>query len=284
MELEQLKQLDSIARCGTLSKAAEQLHLSQSALSRSIQRLEAELGLALFDRTKNRMELNDAGALAVERSRAVLAEADRMEEALRALRDASRVLRVGTCAPAPLWRLVPAVAEREPSLVVMPEMLPLKALEQGLLAGSLDFAILPYVPNLPTMLSIPLMREDLFAALPSSHPLALRNELALADLDGETFLIYEGIGFWRELCERLMPHAHYVVQNDYVVFSQLARTSPLPGFITNASEGERIAGGRRIIPLLDDDVHVHFSLVAVDSPHFRFRNLMEWLERRLSLE
>ena len=284
MELEQLKQLDSIARCGTLSKAAKQLHLSQSALSRSIQRLEAELGLDLFDRTKNRMALNDAGELAVERARAVLAEADRMTEALRAVRDASRVLHVGTCAPAPLWHLVPAIAEREPDLVVMPEMLALTELEQGLLSGTLDFAILPYVPDLPTMLSIPLMREDLFATLPEGHPLAARDELALADLDGETFLIYSGIGFWREICERHMPRAHYVVQHDYVVFGQLAQTSPLPGFMTNVSENKRLAAGRRIVPLTDDDVHVQFSLVALDRPAFRFRDLMTWLEKRLALE
>lgn len=282
MELEQLKQLDAIARCGTLSKAADHLHLSQSALSRSIQRLETELGLTLFDRTKNRMELNDAGELAVERARAVLAEADRMQEALRARRDASRVLHLGTCAPAPLWRLVPAIAEREPDLVVMPEMLPLKELEQGLLSGSLDFAILPYVPDLPTLLSIPLMREDLFAALPEGHPLAARDELALADLDGETFLLFEGIGFWREVCARHMPCAHYVVQHDYVVFGQLAQTSPLPGFVTNAPEGGRMVGRRRVVPLTDDDVHVQFSLVAVDRPGFRFRDLMAWLEKRLA--
>ncbi len=284
MELEQLKQLDAIARNGTLSKAADQLHLSQSALSRSIQRLEAELGLALFDRTKNRMELNDAGELAVERARAVLAEADRMQEALRARRDASRVLRVGTCAPAPLWRLVPAIAEREPNLVVMPEMLPLKELEQRLMSGSLDFAILPYVPDLSTMLSVPLMREDLFAALPEGHPLAGRDELALVDLDGETFLIFAGIGFWREICERHMPRAHYVVQHDYVVFGQLAQTSPLPGFVTNTPESGRMIGGRHIIPLTDDDVHVQFSLVAVNRPNFRFREFMVWLEKRLALE
>ena len=283
MELEQLRNLDAIARSGTLSKAAADLHLSQSALSRSVQRLESELGLQLFERTKNRMALNDAGALAVERARAVLAEVGRMEESLHAVRDASRVLRVGSCAPAPLWRLVPAVAEREPGLVVMPEMLSVEALEQGLLAGSLDFAILPHEPALPTMTSIPLMSEDLFVALPEDHPLSGSAELSLADLDGETFLLYAGIGFWREVCERHMPRAHYVVQNDYVVFSQLSQASPLPGFVTNASESERIVGRRRIVPLTDEDVHVRFRLVAVDRPGFCHRELMTWLAQRLAL-
>ena len=57
MELEQMRQIDAIARTGTMSAAADELHISQPALSRSIQRLEAELGCAfgiLHNRTKCR--------------------------------------------------------------------------------------------------------------------------------------------------------------------------------------------------------------------------------------
>jgi len=52
MELYQLRQLIAVAECGTLSKAAEMVHTSQPALSRSMQNLEAELGVPLFTRTK----------------------------------------------------------------------------------------------------------------------------------------------------------------------------------------------------------------------------------------
>ena len=68
------------------------------------------------------------------------------------------------------------------------------------------------------------MRESLSALLPRSHPLAGRESLRLAELDGETFLLYAGVGFWRGVCERLIPRAHYATQDDYLVFSQLART------------------------------------------------------------
>ena len=52
-ELHQLEQLITVAECGTLSAAAEELHLSQPALSRSMQKLEAELQVPLFTRHKN---------------------------------------------------------------------------------------------------------------------------------------------------------------------------------------------------------------------------------------
>ena len=65
MELEQLRQLEAIARKGTLLSAAEELHISQSALSRSLRRLEDDLGQPLFDRTRNAMHINEAGYRAI---------------------------------------------------------------------------------------------------------------------------------------------------------------------------------------------------------------------------
>ena len=57
-ELYQLAQLIAFAECGTLAGAAEQLHLSQPALSRSMQRLEAEMEVSLFKRQKNKIKLS----------------------------------------------------------------------------------------------------------------------------------------------------------------------------------------------------------------------------------
>ena len=54
IDTQQLEQLIFIAEHGTLSKAAEKLHVSQPAVSRSMQRLENDLGVVLFDRQKNK--------------------------------------------------------------------------------------------------------------------------------------------------------------------------------------------------------------------------------------
>ncbi|MBO5496209.1 MAG: LysR family transcriptional regulator, partial [Oscillospiraceae bacterium] len=65
IELEQLQQLIAVSEAGTISAAADSLHLSQPALTRSLQRLEAELGVSLFHRKRNRVALNDVGELAL---------------------------------------------------------------------------------------------------------------------------------------------------------------------------------------------------------------------------
>ena len=65
IELYELRQFAAFADCGTLVEAAEILHLSQPALSRNMKKLEEELGVPLFSRRKNKLELNENGKYAL---------------------------------------------------------------------------------------------------------------------------------------------------------------------------------------------------------------------------
>ncbi len=66
IELLQLEQLAAFAEYGTLSKAAEKLHMSQPTLTHAMQKLESEFDVLLFSRTKNKLEFNDNGKLAAD--------------------------------------------------------------------------------------------------------------------------------------------------------------------------------------------------------------------------
>ena len=66
MELYLLEQLIAFSRQGTLSGAAEELHISQPALSQSMKKLEESLGVSLFERSKNKIALNENGIMAVQ--------------------------------------------------------------------------------------------------------------------------------------------------------------------------------------------------------------------------
>ena len=138
MELEQLRQLDAIARCGTLLSAAAELHLSQSALSRSMRRLETDLGQQLFERTHNSMRLNPAGHMALEHARLMLAEERRLRDEFAALAKRERTVRVASVAPAPTWRLSSIILEQEPTTIVEPDIMAPEELGQQLVNGTCD--------------------------------------------------------------------------------------------------------------------------------------------------
>ena len=82
IEFNQLEHLVAIAKNKTISKAAEELFISQPGLTRSMQRLEEDLGLSLFNRKKNKIELNDNGLLAVEFAKKLLDGREEMIEEL----------------------------------------------------------------------------------------------------------------------------------------------------------------------------------------------------------
>ena len=96
MELQQLENLIQIARSESLSEVAKDGHISQSALSRSLQKLEGEMGVRLFDRTGNSIALNDAGRLALRYAELVCDDVARLEAAMRDWRERTSTVRIGS--------------------------------------------------------------------------------------------------------------------------------------------------------------------------------------------
>jgi LysR family transcriptional activator of glutamate synthase operon len=86
MELRQLRAFVHVTHAGTFTRAAEELHLAQSAVSQAVGRLEAELGFELLRRTSRGVELTEAGEAVFERAREIVAGADAIRSDLAALR------------------------------------------------------------------------------------------------------------------------------------------------------------------------------------------------------
>ncbi|MGN0035200.1 MAG: LysR family transcriptional regulator [Coriobacteriales bacterium] len=267
MDIAQVDQFVRVARRESVSAAAKELHVSQPALSRSLRRMESELGCSLFDRTKNSLVLNDAGRAALPHAEELLRSERRMRDAIAESLQHGRMLRVGAIAPAPLWYLTSLVVDALPGTLLAPEMFESEdSLERDFLSGRLDAALT--TRPIPGSESALCMHEDLFLWAPDDHPLARREEVSCADFAGETFLVYGQIGFWWHLHERLMPHSMLIRQNDREVWSSLMATSRALGFTTNASVTIRSARRhgtpdpvRRVaVPISDEDLHVDFHL------------------------
>ena len=101
MELRQLRCVEAVARLHHFTRAAEELHLAQSALSHQIRQLERELGTPLFERTSRRVRPTEAGEVIAVRARRVLAELDLAREEVDELRSVLRGrIRIGPLLPA----------------------------------------------------------------------------------------------------------------------------------------------------------------------------------------
>jgi LysR family transcriptional activator of nhaA len=88
----------AVAHEENLTRAAQQLHVSQSAVSMQIQKLEAELGHPLFERRGKQLVLTEAGRIALDHADAIFARGDELQNALQERGEQRRVLRVGSLA------------------------------------------------------------------------------------------------------------------------------------------------------------------------------------------
>ena len=118
IDLYELRQLTAFADLGTLSRVAEEFHISTPSVTRAMQHLEENLGVALFTRGKNRIELNETGKAAVESARKLLQEAEQAVQQVRAFDQRQHTVVVKSCAPAPLWELLLKLDTERPGKMV----------------------------------------------------------------------------------------------------------------------------------------------------------------------
>lgn len=262
LDLSELYQFVTYAKYGTLSAAAEELHISQPTLTRTMHHVEDSFGAKLFHRGKNRIELTDTGKFAVEQAASLLAEAEKSIQAVQTFERNQHTITVHSCAPAPLWSLLPDLSHRFPENIISSKLTTIDEIIQNILSGKADIGILPQPCQHKDLFCVPYIQEQLFVCVPKEHVLADRSELSLSQLNGFNCLLRDQIGFWTDLVKQKMPASRFLVQTDEFEFEELSRTSTLLCFSSNkASLLNESMKERRRIPLTDPEVHVTYHLI-----------------------
>lgn len=260
LETNQLSQLITIADTKTLSKAAEILHISQPALTRSIQKLESELNVTLFDRQKNKITLNKTGELAVSHARRILADVEQMTQSIQAFERSLHTISIGSCAPAPIVELLYYLTEKFATMTFSSETVNPDSLVLGLKNNTYQIIITNSPVKDSEICCREFCREQLFLTIPPAHPLAAKKDGIFADeLAGETMLLFKEIGIWESFIKAKMSQTDFIIQDRDDAFNALIRASALPAFATNLTlkRNDR-RQNRIIIPFLDDEAKMTF--------------------------
>lgn len=175
MDLKQLTALVTVSEVGSVTKAAQLLHIVQPAVTRQIRSLEEEFGVTLFERSRQGMTLTPDGEVLVERARRALQELDRARAELRPAPTSVRgIVTIGILESTLdlLARpLADAVREHYPDI----ELRVLSAysghLQQWLDAGDVDLSLLYNLSSTPSISVSPLVSEPLWAVAPASAKL-----------------------------------------------------------------------------------------------------------------
>ena len=277
IELYMLIQLVAIAENGTISKAAEQLHISQPALSRTINKLEDILGVKLFERSKNKVTLNENGLLAVKYAKKVLAASNELVDKVRSFDESRRTITILSCAPAPMWVLEEILKDMFPAVTIKSSLDYYENMEETLLSEKCDILIPPYAPEDDKIKSAKIFEERLLLSVPPAHPLAAYPEISLSDLEGETMLLYSELGYWHDMHKKQTPNTHYILQTKYESMTALVRASALPSFVSNITLDIRKDPNRVTVPIRDEAARAEFYCCWRKADNRKFKGLADRL-------
>ncbi len=196
MDLHHLKYLQVAAEEGSFQRAAERLNIAPSALSRRIQDLESELGIALFERHRGGIRPSHAGSVMIDYGKRIVAEVTAAAAHFRRLANGQTdVLRIGLNGIAPQLPRIPSLFRRfrarypetELQLHALNSNEQVSALRDGHIDAGFLFA---GAETTPDFACLPIAAHRFVLGLPASHRLAAAPEIHFADLTDEDFVLF----------------------------------------------------------------------------------------------
>jgi len=227
MELRHLRYFVAVAEELNFTRAAQRLNTAQPSLSQQIKHLEAEIGVALLDRSKRHVALTEGGKVFLTDAREILARVERAgQRAARAQQGKSTELIIGVVPAAEikiLPKLIPLVERALPQVRLVFHNLPSAEQKRLLTTGSLDFGLLRGPFNDPRLEVEDVLWETLVAALPAKYPLARKKTVSIRELNKVPFIMVSREGSpelhdaVHAFCERSGLHPRVVQQADNIL-------------------------------------------------------------------
>ncbi|MBO4819789.1 MAG: LysR family transcriptional regulator [Firmicutes bacterium] len=270
-----LEQFEAVARLGTLLAASEELHVTQPSLSRSMKKLEDELGVSLFVRENSKIALNETGRLAAEYAKRALDANQEMIDRIIMFDRSLKTVSLGSCAPFPINELMPALQENLPGKALSTE---LQGSDERLLNGlknhMYQLAVLHEYPEDKAIYCQRYLEEKLYITLPEDHPLASKKAVSFDDLKGLRILMTAGVGFWMDITLKHLSELDLLIQGNMDALLELIDASSLPFFNSDQMmKNGDIVPGRISLPITDSDAHATFWLACLASEQQKYRSL-----------
>lgn len=251
MELLQLKYFLTVARCEHVTEAAGKLHVTQSSLSKTIQRLEDDLGVPLFDRIGRKLRLNDFGRTFLQRTEKALFE---LEQGKREIADLSSpdqgTLQLAVTTASTLPGILREFRKNKPDIQFHVQMVSLENMSRLLQRGEVDFC-LSSPPIEGDDIECQILYDDpIVVAVPLGHRYADRSSIQLTELKDEWFVgVKQGYGV-RDMVDSICQSAGF-----------------LPKYVYEGDEPARLTA------LVEAEIGLAFIPSTARNPHERIRYL-----------
>lgn len=209
MEFKQLQYFKTIAETGNLSKASEIVFVSQSALTKSLQALEKELSVRLFDRVGKRIVLNDAGKQLYVHACSIIEQMKELEHDMRLYTDLPREINIVTDNSIISEYVIPELKLNNPSMCLDAELCLEADIYRNLLLNNKKMMIISKNPIIDKSISNVLVFEDeILLRVPQSSHLAQFDKVPLSVFEGESFAVADKNNYFVKVLMKLFEDNH----------------------------------------------------------------------------
>ncbi len=193
MTLTELRYVVTLARERHFGRAAERCHVSQPTLSVAVKKLEDELGIPLFERSKSSIRVTETGQRIIEQAQRVLDQVgvikDMAQDGKNQLNSPLKVGAIYTIGPYLFPHLLPELRRAAPEMPLYIEENYTANLRQKLRHSDLDAIIIALPFEEPEVVTMPLYDEPFVVLLPADHPLTAKDEITADELSREQLLL-----------------------------------------------------------------------------------------------
>ncbi|HFD1635906.1 TPA: LysR family transcriptional regulator [Enterococcus faecium] len=255
-----LVELIAFAKYTTLAAAAEHIGISQPAITRGLQKLEAQFGVKLFKRTPNRITLTKTGEYTVQKAQQLLAANATFIEDIRNFNHNQETITVASIAPGPLLVLN---RTKISNLSIQKELIQSNSLAEELLLEQRYSCVITNQPIKNYHIhSSYLGQESLFVKVNAFSNLGSQHSITFKNLSGLSFIVLNEIGAWTNLIHQEIPDAKFIYQSEKD-FIEIRNNSIFPYFVTNLTSinptwEPELSNDRILIKISDKSATMNF--------------------------
>lgn len=213
MDLLQLKYFQKVAQLKHLTQAANELYITQPALSQTIARLEKDIGVPLFNRTGRQITLNEYGRVFLEKVEIAL---NALEEGKREIADMAGLERgtvsIDTTFLPHFSDVINSFRTFYPDVqFTISQTATIEKQEQLLESGEIDFSISCKPIDKNGISNIPIQTEEMLIVVPFKHPLAKRKSVKLSEISNEDFIHFKKGHSFRDATDEICQKAGFTM-------------------------------------------------------------------------
>jgi len=275
MNLADVEWFVALAETPHMTQVAERLNTTQPTLSRSLARLEHQIGAPLFDRVNRRLRLNPSGEVLLRHARRSLLELRAATEHIRSLRDPEHgTVRLGFLHSVATWlapELIRGFRARAPQVRFALTQAATYELEALVADGMVDLAVTGPRPTDESLAWHPIHTEQLCLVVPRDHRLADRRSVGIADAAGEPFILLGPDFGLRRLTDDLLAHAgvepEIAFESAEIATMESLAAAGLGVTVVPRPRPHRADPNAAYLPLTDDDAQRVLGLIwRADQP------------------